>query len=62
MQNHQLQTWLSEDEYAQLDAEWQDQIELREERYSCSDFTKLYRFVLFIDLYVYDVELIKKNA
>ena len=31
MQNHQLQTWLSEDEYAQLDAEWQEQLELRSE-------------------------------
>jgi len=24
IQNRQLQTWLSEDEYAQIDAEWQD--------------------------------------
>lgn len=31
MQNRQLQTWLSEDEYAQLEAEWQEQLELREE-------------------------------
>ena len=31
MQNRQLQTWLSENEYVQLDAEWQDQLELREE-------------------------------
>ena len=31
MQNHQLQTWLSKDEYAQLDAEWQEQFELRSE-------------------------------
>ena len=30
MQNRQLQTWLSEDEYAQLEAEWQAQPELRE--------------------------------
>lgn len=31
MQNRQLQTWLSEGEYAQLHAEWQEQIELRNE-------------------------------
>ena len=31
VQNRQLQTWLSEDEYAQLELEWQEQLELREE-------------------------------
>ena len=31
MQNRQLQTWLSEDEYAQLEAEWKEQLELRKE-------------------------------
>ena len=31
IQNRQLQTWLSDDEYAQIDAEWQEQLELREE-------------------------------
>lgn len=31
MQNRQQQTWLSEDEYAQLELEWQEQLELREE-------------------------------
>lgn len=31
VQNRQLQTWLSEDEYAQIKAEWQEQLELREE-------------------------------
>jgi hypothetical protein len=31
VQNRQLQTWLSEDEYAQVDIEWQEQLELREE-------------------------------
>ncbi|MDC1536811.1 hypothetical protein N8516_06570 [Candidatus Thioglobus sp.] len=31
MQNRQLQTWLSEDEYAQFEAEWQEQLELRSE-------------------------------
>ena len=31
VQNRQLQTWLSQDEYAQVDVEWQEQLELREE-------------------------------
>ena len=31
VQNRQLQTWLSEDEYAQFKLEWQEQLELREE-------------------------------
>ena len=31
VQNRQLQTWLSEEEYAQLEYEWQEQLELREE-------------------------------
>ena len=31
VQNRQLQTWLSEDEYAQFEAEWKEQLELREE-------------------------------
>ena len=31
VQNRQLQTWLSEDEYAQVDIEWQEQLEIREE-------------------------------
>ena len=31
VQNRQLQTWLSEDEYEQLEYEWQEQLELREE-------------------------------
>jgi DNA helicase IV len=31
VQNRQLQTWLSEDEYEQLDYEWKEQLELREE-------------------------------
>ena len=30
VQNRQLQTWLSDDEYAQIEAEWQEQLELRE--------------------------------
>jgi len=31
LQNRQLQTWLSEDEYARIEAEWQEQLKLREE-------------------------------
>ena len=31
VQNRQLQTWLSEDEYEQLEYEWQQQLELRGE-------------------------------
>ena len=31
IQNRQLQTWLSEDEYAQIEAEWKEQLELRSE-------------------------------
>ena len=30
VQNRQLQTWLSEEEYAQLEYEWQEQLALRE--------------------------------
>ena len=31
VQNRQLQTWLSEDEYKQFEYEWQEQLELRSE-------------------------------
>tara|TARA_B110000977_G_scaffold201831_1_gene299080 strand:+ start:12068 stop:12769 length:702 start_codon:yes stop_codon:yes gene_type:complete len=31
VQNRQLQMWLSRDEYAQIEAEWQEQLELRSE-------------------------------
>ena len=31
VQNRQLQTWLSEDEYSQIESDWQEQLELREE-------------------------------
>ena len=31
VQNRQLQTWLSEDEYKKLECEWQEQLELRSE-------------------------------
>ena len=42
MQNRQLQTWLSEDEYAQVDIEWQGQLELREELKDKPDELKRY--------------------
>ena len=42
VQNRQLQTWLSEDEYAQVDIEWQEQFELREELKDKSDDLKRY--------------------
>ena len=42
MQNRQLQTWLSEDECAQLEAEWQEQLELREELKDKPDKLKRY--------------------
>ena len=31
VQNRQVQTWLSEGEYMQIDSAWQDQLELRKE-------------------------------
>ena len=31
VQNRQLQTWLSEDEYAQIEVEWLEQLEIRDE-------------------------------
>ena len=31
VQNRQLQTWLSEDKYAQLESKWQEQLELLSE-------------------------------
>jgi len=42
VQNRQLQTWLSEDEDAQVDIEWQEQLELREELKNKPDELKRY--------------------
>jgi len=42
VQNRQLQTWLSEDEYGQLDVEWQEKIELREELKDKPSYLKRY--------------------
>ena len=36
VQNRQLQIWLSEDEYAKVDIEWQEQLELRGVIFLCS--------------------------
>ena len=42
VQNSQLQTWLSEDEYSQVDIEWQEQLELQEELKDKPDDLKRY--------------------
>ena len=42
VQNRQLQTWLSEDEYEQLEYEWQEQLELRSELKDKPSDLKLY--------------------
>ena len=50
VQNRQLQTWLSADEYAQVDIEWQEQLELREELKDKPD--ELCKVLNFIDKYM----------
>ena len=42
MQNRQLQTWLNEDEYAQVYIGWKEQLELREELKDKPDDLKRY--------------------
>ncbi len=42
VQNRQLQTWLSENEYAQIEVEWLEQLELREELKDKPDELKRY--------------------
>ena len=42
VQNRQLQTWLSQDEYEQVDVEWQEQLEIREELKDKPDELKHY--------------------
>ena len=42
VQNRQLQTWLSEEEYEQLEYEWQEQLELRSELKDKSNDLKRY--------------------
>ena len=42
VQNRQVQTWISEDKYAQVYIEWQEQLELREELKDKPDELKRY--------------------
>ena len=42
VQNRHLQTWLSQDEYEQVDVEWQEQLEIREELKDKPDELKRY--------------------
>ena len=42
VQNRQLQTWLSEEEYEQLEYEWQEQLELRNELKDKPSYLKRY--------------------
>ena len=42
MQNRQLQTWLSQNEYEHVDVEWQEQLEIREELKDKQDEWKRY--------------------
>ena len=46
VQNRQLQTWLSADEYAQIEVEWEEQLELREELKDKPDELKRYEVKL----------------
>ena len=46
VQNRQLQTWLSQDECEQVDIEWQEQLELREELKDKPDELKRYEVKL----------------
>ena len=42
VQNRQLQTWLSEDEYEQIEYEWKEQLELRRELKDKPNYLKRY--------------------
>jgi hypothetical protein len=46
VQNRNLQTWLSENEYEQVDIEWQEQLELREELKDKPSELKCYEYKL----------------
>ena len=46
VQNRHLQTWLSENEYEQVDIEWQEQLELREELKDKPSELKRYEYKL----------------
>jgi hypothetical protein len=40
VQNRKLQPWLSEDKYAQIDTEWQEQLKLREKLKKSSELKR----------------------
>ncbi|MDB4251464.1 hypothetical protein N9831_02025 [Amylibacter sp.] len=42
VQNHQMQSWLSKDNYTQIDAKWQEQLEPRKELKDKSSDLKRY--------------------
>jgi hypothetical protein len=52
VQNRQLQTWLNDDEYAKIEEEWKEQLELREDLKNKPNDTKrsceTRRFTLFV--------------
>ena len=50
VRNRQLQTWLSEDEYAQIEAEWKEQLELREELKDKTSDLKRYGRTLALEI------------
>jgi hypothetical protein len=54
VQNRKLQLWLTEDEYAEFENEWQSQIELREELKDKPDEIKEYEEILKKALFEYN--------
>ena len=48
LQNRQLQTWLSEEEYEQLEYEWEEQLELRIELKDKPSVLKSIRRILLL--------------
>lgn len=62
VQNRQLQTWLSEDEYAQMETEWQEQLELRGELKDKPSDLKRYEEKLRFNTIVQRVTAVKVNT
>ncbi len=60
VQNRQLETWLSEDEYAQVDIEWKEQLELREELKDKLDDMKRYEDKLKEAIMMLTIERVRK--
>ena len=54
VQNRQLQTWLSADEYAQVDIEWQEQLDPPEELKDKPDDLKRYEEKLKQAIFYYN--------